>query len=137
MSSKKILACDIGLKRIGLAIYTQGIILPLAPILRKNRNQASIALSAILKEKQIEILVVGIPYLDYEETHTMEKRIKHFVSLLDFQGEIISIDETLSSKTAQESLFELNKKERKEKIKNGELDSLAAMEILKRYLTTC
>ncbi|WP_034583548.1 Holliday junction resolvase RuvX [Helicobacter pametensis] len=135
MSYNNILSCDIGLKRIGIACYIQGLILPLPPIIRKNRNQASSALSQILLEREIHTLIVGIP--DYEDgkTHEMERRIKHFISLVNFKGEILYINEALSSKIAQESLLELGKKERKEKIKNGELDSLSAMEILKRYLS--
>lgn len=132
MSSKKILACDIGLKRIGLATKIGEIILPLPPILRKNRIQASNALLQILKEREIEILIIGIPTQD--ETHAMERRIKHFISLVNFSGEMIYINEDLSSKMAQEKLLSLSKKERGEKIKNGELDSLAAVEILERYL---
>ncbi|GAA7260544.1 hypothetical protein HpCK38_17700 [Helicobacter pylori] len=64
----------------------------------------------------------------------MERRIKHFISLVDFKGQIIYVDESYSSIEAQERLFLLEKKERSEKIKNGELDSLAAMIILERYL---
>lgn len=132
MSSKQILACDIGLKRIGLATKIGEIILPLPPILRKNRIQASNALLQILQERKIEILIVGIP--THDETHEMERRIKHFISLVNFAGEIIYINEDLSSKIAQERLLSLSKKEREQKIKNGELDSLAAVEILERYL---
>lgn len=132
MSSKKILACDIGLKRIGLATKIGEIILPLPPILRKNRIQASNALLQILKERKIETLIAGIPTQD--ETHAMERRIKHFIALVNFEGEIVYINEDLSSKMAQERLLSLSKKEREQKIKNGELDSLAAVEILERYL---
>lgn len=132
MSSKEILACDIGLKRIGIATKIGEIILPLPPILRKNRIQASNELLEILKERKIETLIVGIPTQD--ETRAMERRIKHFISLVGFTGEIIYINEDLSSKMAQEKLLSLSKKERERKIKNGELDSLSAVEILERYL---
>lgn len=135
MSSKNILACDIGLKRIGLATQIQGILFPLKPILRKNRNQAAKELTDLLEQREISILVVGIPLLDTNETHEMERRIRHFVSLIDFYGEIVYINEALSSKIAHESLMDLTTKERKEKIKNGDLDSFAAIEILKRYLS--
>lgn len=135
MSYNNILACDIGLKRIGLASYIQGIVLPLPPILRKNRDQAALALSQLLKDREINTLIVGIPELDEHQPHEMERRIRHFVSLVEFSGKIVYVNEAFSSKIAQESLFELSKKERKEKIKNGELDSLSAMEILERYLS--
>lgn len=136
MSANNLLACDIGLKRIGVALYAQNIILPLSPILRKNRNQASSALSNLLGEKQISKLIVGIPQCEnLEETHEMERRIKHFISLVEFSGEIIYVDESYSSAEAQERLYTLSKKERSEKIKNGELDSLSAMIILERFLS--
>lgn len=136
MSANNLLACDIGLRRIGVALYAQNIILPLSPILRKNRNQASSALSNLLREKQISKLIVGIPQCEnLEETHEMERRIKHFISLVEFSGEIIYVDESYSSAEAQERLYTLSKKERSEKIKNGELDSLSAMIILERFLS--
>lgn len=132
-----LLACDVGLKRIGVALHTQGITLPLPPILRKNRNQASSELSHLLAQKQISTLIVGIPKCEKaEEIHEMERRIKHFISLLDFAGEIVYIDESYSSAEAQERLYVLSKKERSEKIKNGELDSLSAMIILERFLSS-
>lgn len=129
-----LLACDIGLKRIGVAQYCNGVILPLEPILRKNRNQASQALKTLLLEKQIDALIVGIPKNESEEEHEMERRIRHFISLVEFGGEIVYVDESYSSAEAQERLLILGKKERSEKIKNGELDSLSAMIILERYL---
>lgn len=134
MSSKNILACDIGLKRIGIATQINGILLPLTPILRKNRLQAAKELSNLLKQKNIQTLVVGIPKTDNEEEHQMERRIRHFITLIEFQGEICFVDESLSSQIAQERLYILSKKERAEKIKNGELDSLSAVVILERYL---
>ena len=65
----------------------------------------------------------------------MERRIRHFISLLDFGGEIVYVDESYSSAEALERLKSLGKKERSEKIKNGELDSLSALIILERYLS--
>lgn len=132
-----LLSCDIGLKRIGVALHTQGITLPLPPILRKNRVQASLELSNLLKDREINKLIVGIPQSEREEEiHEMERRIKHFISLLDFGGEIVYIDESYSSIEALERLKTLGKKERCEKIKNGELDSLSALIILERYLSS-
>ncbi|WP_083986186.1 Holliday junction resolvase RuvX [Helicobacter enhydrae] len=128
-----ILACDIGLKRIGLATCIDSLCLPLPPILRKNREQASEELSNLLRKREVAVLVVGMPDGENGE-HAMKKRIEHFVSLLSFGGEIVYVDEGLSSKMAFESLGELSKKERGRKSKNGELDSLAAVIILERYL---
>ncbi|MCE3037758.1 Holliday junction resolvase RuvX [Helicobacter anatolicus] len=130
-----ILACDIGLKRIGLAIYLNQIILPLEPILRKNRNQASNELSQLLKNRQITTLIVGIPNSQSTSAQETKKRIIFFISLLKTQAKIVFIDEDLTSFEAQSNLTYLKKEKRQEAQKNGIIDSLAACKILERYLS--
>ena len=122
----KIASIDVGLKRIGVA-YTPNeiVVVPLKPILRKNRNQASRDVSNTLKEWGIEKLVVGIPFTNEDTTN----RIKHFVNLLDFDGEILFQDESFSSFEVENSM----KGEIKYK-RDGRIDSLAAKNILERYL---
>jgi len=124
----KIAAIDVGLKRIGVA-YTpnQSIVVPLPAIIRKNRNQASRDISKLLKEWQIEKLIVGIPFTN-EETSI---RIKHFVTLLDFDGEIIFQDESFSSFEVKQMMKGVIKQKR-----DGRIDSLSAKNILERYLET-
>ncbi|WP_104714234.1 Holliday junction resolvase RuvX [Helicobacter cetorum] len=126
-----ILACDVGLKRIGLAILLEGVILPLEPILRKNRNQASKDLSDLLKEKSVKTLVVGKPSESYVDTNI---RIKHFIALLDFKGEIVFVNEDNSSMEAYENLGHLGRKNKQTAQKDGRLDSLSACRILERYV---
>ncbi|GAA7254705.1 Holliday junction resolvase RuvX [Helicobacter pylori] len=125
-----ILACDVGLKRIGIAALLNGVILPLEAILRRNRNQASRDLSDLLREKNIQVLVVGKPDESYADTHA---RIEHFIKLVDFKGEIVFINEDNSSIEAYENLEHLGKKNKRLAIKDGRLDSLSACRILERY----
>ncbi|UOS15438.1 Holliday junction resolvase RuvX [Helicobacter pylori] len=125
-----ILACDVGLKRIGIAMLLNGVILPLEAILRQNRNQASRDLSDLLREKNIQVLVVGKPNESYADTNA---RIEHFIKLLDFKGEIVFINEDRSSIEAYENLEHLGKKNKRLAIKDGRLDSLSACRILERY----
>ncbi|GAA7442430.1 Holliday junction resolvase RuvX [Helicobacter pylori] len=125
-----ILACDVGLKRIGIAVLLNGVILPLEAILRRNRNQASRDLSGLLREKNIQVLVVGKPNESYADTNA---RIEHFIKLVDFKGEIVFINEDRSSIEACENLEHLGKKNRRFAIKDGRLDSLSACRILERY----
>ncbi len=125
-----ILACDVGLKRIGIAILLNGVILPLEAILRYNRNQASRDLSDLLREKNIQVLVVGKPNESYADTNA---RIEHFIKLLDFKGEIVFINEDRSSIEAYENLGHLGKKNKRLAIKDGRLDSLSACRILEHY----
>ncbi|WP_154447404.1 Holliday junction resolvase RuvX [Helicobacter pylori] len=125
-----ILACDVGLKRIGIAMLLNGVILPLEAILRYNRNQASRDLSDLLREKNIQVLVVGKPNESYADTNA---RIEHFIKLLDFKGEIVFINEDRSSIEAYENLGHLGKKNKRLAIKDGRLDSLSACRILECY----
>ncbi len=125
-----ILACDVGLKRIGIAVFLNGVILPLEAILRHNRNQASRDLSDLLREKNIQVLVVGKPHESYADTNA---RIEHFIKLLDFKGEIVFINEDRSSIEAYENLGHLGKKNKRLAIKDGRLDSLSACRILECY----
>lgn len=123
------LACiDIGLKRIGIAISLTGdIVTPQSAILRKNRNQAANDVNSFLKEWEIEKLIVGFP----SASPDMQKRIEHFMSLLELKIPYILQEENMSSIEAEDLI--------KGKIKykrDGRIDSLAAKIILERYLNS-
>ncbi|MBZ7933809.1 MULTISPECIES: Holliday junction resolvase RuvX [Campylobacter] len=120
------LALDIGLKRIGVALCIDKIALPLNAVLRKNRNQAAIEIKKILQEYRISLLIVGIPKGGSSEDE-MKKRIQHFVSLLEFEKEVVYVDE---SGTSKEALKFQRANTRK---KDGKLDSLAAFIMIKDY----
>jgi len=124
----KYASLDIGLKRIGLATsLLNGIVTPQDAILRKNRNQAARDTDNFLKEWEIDTLIVGFP----SSSDDMQKRIKHFISLLDFDKEICFVEENMSSIEAEESI----KGEMKYK-RDGRIDSIAAKIILERYLSS-
>jgi len=125
----KLASIDVGLKRIGVAICLNGtIIIPQNAILRKNRNQAARDVNTFLKEWEIEKLVVGLPK-DAESSEEMERRIKHFVSLLDLDIEVAYQDEQNSSIEAKELTMGVFKHK-----KDGRIDSIAAKIILERWL---
>jgi putative holliday junction resolvase len=120
---------DIGLKRIGVALcLSMGIVSPQEAILRKNRDQAARDVDAFLKEWNIELLVVGLPK-GGSSSEEMERRIKHFVSLLTFNGEVVYQDEYGSSHEAKEMMQGITRQKR-----DGRIDSTAAKVILERYL---
>ena len=128
---QNIIALDIGLKRIGIAQFLQNIPIPLPPILRKNRNQAARDVSNLIQMKNPQILVIGIPQ-DGDSSLEMERRIKHFINLLEIPKgiEICFIDESFISCEALQKM----QGSKKNKKKDGSLDSLAALIILERYL---
>jgi putative Holliday junction resolvase len=125
----KLASIDVGLKRIGVAICLDGkIVIPQNAILRKNRNQAARDVKTFLKEWEIEKLIVGLPK-DAENSEEMERRIKHFVSLLDLEIEVVYQDEQSSSIEAKELTMGVFKHK-----KDGKIDSIAAKIILERWM---
>ena len=125
---ERIVAIDVGLKRIGVAFTPNAsVVVPLTAIIRKNRNQAAREVENILKEYKADILVVGLPMTNEE----MQRRIKHFVSLINFDGKIAFVDESYTSAVVEEEI--------KGKIKykrDGRVDSLVAKMLLERFLTS-
>ena len=125
----KYASLDIGLKRIGVAISPDGkIVLPQNAIHRKNRNQAARDVNTFLTKWEIEKVVVGLPK-DGSSSEEMERRIRHFVSLLELNIELAYQDEQGSSFEAKEMTMGDFKHK-----KDGRLDSVAAKIILERYL---
>ncbi|PHO10808.1 MULTISPECIES: Holliday junction resolvase RuvX [Malaciobacter] len=123
----KLASIDIGLKRIGVAInIASDIVTPQNAILRKNRNQAANEVKAFLKEWEIDKLIVGFPSASEE----MQRRIKHFVTLLDIDIPIEYCEENMSSIEAEDMMKGQIKYKR-----DGRVDSLAAKIILERYLS--
>ena len=126
----KIVAIDLGLKRIGLAYSVhKDIVTPLPAIIRKNRNQAAAEVQNVLREWEAEAVVVGIP-LGGSSEDEMRRRIEHFMNLVAFEGEVFYQDEAGSSKEAEALM-----KGKMRQIRDGRVDSLAAMIILERYLS--
>ncbi len=126
---KKIASIDIGLKRIGVAIcLDESIVTPQNAVLRKNRNQAARDVDIFLKEWQIDTLVVGLPKSG-SSSEEMQRRIEHFVALLEFDGVIEYCDEYGSSREAKELMKGITKQK-----KDGKIDSMAAKIILERWL---
>lgn len=120
---------DIGLKRIGVALcLSSDIITPYEAILRHNRDQAARDVDIFLDEWGIECLVVGLPKSG-SSSEEMQRRIKHFVSLLRFNKEIVYQDEYGSSMEAKEMMQGVVRQKR-----DGRIDSMAAKVILERYI---
>ena len=122
---EKIIGIDVGLKRIGVAFSNGSVVVPLPAIIRKNRNQAANEVMQKLKEYNADILVVGLPMTNEE----MQRRIKHFVNLLDFNGKIVFIDESYTSAEVEEEIKGVIKHK-----KDGRIDSLVAKKLIENYL---
>lgn len=120
------IAIDFGLKRIGIAWKCGAIILPLPAIIFATPKQVAKALSEILRAKKAKVLVVGIV------KEELQGVLDEILAMIDFSGEIISVDENLSSAEAESHIK--GRKKAKKLRKDGTLDSLSAMIILERYV---
>jgi len=126
----KIIAIDLGLKRIGLAYSAdKNFVTPLNAIERKNRNQASLAVKEAIAEWGAEAVVIGIP-LGGSSEDEMRRRVAHFMNLVDFEGPVYYQDESNSSIEAEDSMKGFIKQK-----KDGRIDSLAAKIILERWMS--
>lgn len=125
----KYISIDLGLKRIGIAYSAhKDIVTPLPAIIRKNRNQAAQEVQKLIKEWQAEVVIVGIP-LGGSSEDEMRRRIEHFMNLVDFEGEVYYQDEAGSSLEAESMM-----KGEMKTIRDGRVDSISAMIILRRFL---
>ncbi len=129
----KIAAIDVGLKRIGVALCLDGkTVMPQDAILRRNRDQAARDVVKFLKTWEIDTIIVGLPK-GGESEEEMERRIRHFVSLMDIpEGmEVYYQDEAGSSEEAKEQMRGKIRQKR-----DGRVDSIAAKIILERWLSS-
>lgn len=129
MSLNNLLGLDIGEKRIGVARVnlTAKIPEPLTTLI----NDASFAknIANLVKEHEIDALVVGLPRNMNGEVTEQTDIVKKFVTENLSEFKVIYQDETLSSVEADTRLGNL-------RVSKAEIDSLAASIILEDYLET-
>lgn len=129
----KIMALDIGTKRIGIALsdYLQILANGHSYISRTPEQEAVTKIQAIAKENNVNKIVVGIPLnMDGTLGGQAQDCIGFSEKLTGY--EIIREDERLTSETAEENLRERNINFRKEK---GLVDIESARLILEQYLS--
>jgi putative Holliday junction resolvase len=124
----KILGLDIGDKKIGVAISDklETISIPLTII--KNNENTRYNLNKLIKENDIKIIVVGIPYTLKGTIGFQAKKVISFIDdiLKNFGLEIVYIDERFTSKISIKVLGAKNR--------DGAVDKISASLILDDYL---
>jgi putative Holliday junction resolvase len=132
---KRVLALDIGTKKIGLAITDElGLIAqPFTVIRRKNDNQALQEIKEIIGEQKVKEIIVGIPYNSQGKMGTMAKEVMAFVERIKTITAlpIILWDESFTTADAEKVLIkaDLSRRRRKKVV-----DKLAAALILDSFL---
>jgi putative Holliday junction resolvase len=135
MDFERVLALDIGTKRIGVALSDPLLITaqPLTVIQRVPENQAIDEITSLCKQYNINKVIVGLPKNmngtigpQAEDCTNFSKKIQE-----NYELEIIFEDERLTSKQAESILAFQGKKYTKDK---GLVDIASAAIILQQYL---
>lgn len=128
----KVMALDVGTKRIGVALsdYLQVIASPHSCIPREPEDKAIEEITKIAKENRVEKIVVGVPInMDGTEGFQAKNCINFSQKLVGF--DIILEDERLTSEEAESRLRARKVDFRKNK---GLVDIESACVILEQYL---
>lgn len=130
---KRIVALDIGTKRIGAAV-SDALWLGASPvklIQRDNDKKALLEIEKICKEYNTDTILIGVPYNMDGSLGFQAKNCLDFIKPLREKYVILEQDERLSSQTAEDILKQKGKKYTKNK---GLVDVAAACVILSEYL---
>jgi len=131
----RILCLDYGLKRVGVAV-TDELKIIASPLETINTSEILSFIIQYIKENEVELLVVGLPFnLKGEETDATKKTLS-FISLLKRKFPLVRLDtydERYTSKIAKDTILIMgkNKKFRQDKTN---IDKLSASIILQSYL---
>ena len=130
---ERVLALDIGDKRIGVAVSDPFFLFAtgLKVIIRENDNKALEEIKEICQTYKIKKIIVGLPYNMDGSIGAQAKKTVKFTEKLESDFEIIYRDERLTSFEAEEMLKKENKKYTKNK---GLVDIKAACIILQSYI---
>lgn len=140
MSKGRILAIDYGEKNLGLAISDTSKVFaePWGKIVRENSESDFNKIECLIREQEIEEIVIGLPKnLDgslgekAKETIAFTKELKNFLSKKKLSLPVVFWDERLTSKEAEKVLLSANLSRKKRK---DVRDQIAACLILQNYL---
>ncbi len=121
-----LIGLDYGKKKTGVAVFREGVVLPVDAVFgswSKIRGRLE-ELSARYEEVKI---VLGLPVASSGKPTELSVEVELFSRWLEEYGFVVELINEVGSTVAAAQL--LGKKDRK-----GRVDSLAACEILKRYL---
>lgn len=131
----RILAVDYGERRTGIAAtdWTGSICLPLPRLDLDEPRAVAAAIGSLVRERQSEIVVLGMPLLHDGSFGQRARRTQEFLAVLaDVVAPVpvTTVDESHSTDEAHERLKQVGIKAARRK---GLADSLAALVILERY----
>lgn len=132
----RIMALDIGTKRIGVALSDALKITsqPFTTIEYKSHNAAFGQIGEIIEKKEVSRVIAGLPLNKDGEFTPKTREIEGFIKKLEkfLNISIVRVDERYSSQDAEAHMRSMGKKPSKNK---ADIDKIAAAMILKEYLS--
>ena len=132
MKARRILAVDFGDRRTGLAATdpTGTIVSPLGALVGLSDADCAQAIADTARERQAEIIVVGLPLAARGEVGARAQRTLQFVEILNPVAPcpVETVDESFSTDEAHRRLRGMKAAQRKK-----HADSVSAVVILERY----
>ena len=130
---KRIIALDIGTKRIGVAVSDALYIgaTPVKTIQRISDVKALNEIKEILKEYNTDLILIGVPYNMDGSLGFQAKNCLDFIKPLRKEYTVLEQDERLTSEVSEQILRQKGKKYTRNK---GLVDMTAACVILQEYL---
>lgn len=135
----RVLGLDVGERRVGIAISdpTGTVVRPLDVLVRGAREEDLAAISALIAEHDVGLVVIGQP-LSLDGTQGPQaRRTARYADMLakGLPVPVVPWDERFSTAIAEEILGESRgKKKRRRARAEGEVDAIAAAVILQSYL---
>jgi len=135
----RVLALDLGEKRIGIAVSDPLAILarPLSPLIRRSKEKDFAFIAALVGEHGVGLVVVGLPLsLDGSKGPKARWAVRYADALAAHLAvPVVVWDERFTTAEAEEIMRQgRTEKERRRARSDGELDSIAAAVILQSYL---
>jgi len=135
MTSSRVLALDLGEKRIGIAISDPGRIIatPYGVITHVSRKIDTSMVLQIAEENNVNAIVIGQALGENGEETRQSRHAQRFMRALSEESNLtITLwDESFSTKTAQMTRVAMGVSQKK---RRGHLDNVAATIILQSYL---
>lgn len=130
----RLLALDIGEKRIGVAISDESQVLarPLTTLRRSSKRQDFAAIAELVAAHQVSRLIVGLPRTLRGEEGPQAGRVRRYVEALSASVDtpVAFQDERYTTVEAEERLAGVPRRRRAQ----GDVDAVAAAIILQDYL---
>lgn len=142
VTAGRILALDVGERRVGIAISdeTQTLARSLTVLHRRSKAQDFEALARLIRDQAVTAIVVGLPLSSEGTEGQQARRIRRYTSALrealaaqNLTPSLVFHDESLSTVTAVELMIASNRRRRD---RRRRVDAVAAAVILQNYLDT-